>query len=92
MDEQNYSTNSNINFLAETKSNKNSGSSIFQQFSDTQTCPAKSVESFIIQEDETFYGVNPNPWAVKQADKGIPIFEVSAVILIMNAQMSKHEL
>ncbi|XP_060844650.1 uncharacterized protein LOC132924385 [Rhopalosiphum padi] len=63
------SINASTNFIIETKSNKNSKTSLIShQSSDGQICPVISEEKFIIQEDNTDNSFKLNPWAVKQTD------------------------
>jgi len=77
-EDQDGSTNSSTNFIVETKSNKNSRTSLIsQQSSDVQICPATSEDKFIGQEDDIVEGLNPNRWAVKQTDADINHSEVT---------------
>lgn len=69
-------SSSSHNIFSELKLNE-SEMSISQQFNEMQTCPAaRSEDQLIIEEDETFNGVSPDPWSVKQADRDADAFVV----------------
>lgn len=76
-DDQTHPSNSTGNLFLHMESNGRSETSLSQQFSEMNLCPAVSEERFAFRPDDSFDGTDPNPWAVKQFDRDTDVYEVN---------------
>lgn len=72
-------------------SESKSRTSLVQQFSEIQTCPAMGEETLMLPDDENDDDEDNNPWAVKQIDACFMMndeFEVIALIIFLYRHLS----